>query len=87
MEKETDFCGKITKCVYCSKEMSFFAVIKHEDRCRKIKKLCDGYGNCKNKGIIMLDDVKEKSRWCFECFKRFKKEHPQINFEVSRKVI
>lgn len=72
--------GKETKCVYCDKKMSFFAVIKHEDKCWKSKKLCGGYNCCRNKGIIILDDGKEKTRWCPECFKRYKKENPQIKF-------
>ena len=87
MKKETSMFGKITKCVYCGKQMSFFVICDHEDRCHKKKKLCEGYGNCLNKGVITLESSQEKSRWCFDCFKRYKKEHPEIKIEVVNKLL
>ncbi len=83
MEKEISLFGKDTKCVYCDEKMSFFEVIKHEDKCRKKKKLCDGYGNCRKEGIFILTEGKEKYRYCPDCLKRFKKEHPEIKFNMG----
>lgn len=82
MVKEELF-GKKTKCSYCKKEMLFYQVVEHEDACRKKHKICDGYNNCVNKGIIIMTNGKETSRWCKDCFNRFKKENPKIKFEVK----
>ena len=71
------------KCPYCDKEMLLYKAIEHEEACRKRKKLCDGWNDCKNKGIIIMTNGKEKSRWCKECFKRFKKENPNLEMEFK----
>lgn len=75
--------GKSQKCDYCGKEMIFAKLLNHEEKCRAAKKICDGYGNCKNKGVFILTDGKERSRWCPSCLARFKKEHPKIEFEFK----
>jgi hypothetical protein len=83
MTDEFSMFGKVTTCNYCGKPMSFFAILNHEEKCRKIKHLCDRYNDCKNTGVLILSDGKKKSRWCFSCLDRYKKEHPEIQFEFS----
>jgi len=82
-EENQSFVGKVTKCNYCAKEMSFFVIMNHEDKCRKIKKICDGYGNCQNVGVFIMVQDGKKYRWCFDCLKRFKEENPQIKFDAT----
>jgi hypothetical protein len=71
-EYKCEFCGKVNRLGS-----------DHEDKCRELHKICDGY-NCKKKGIFIMLQGKEKSRWCSDCLARYKKEHPELNIqEVS----
>lgn len=83
VETRNSFTGKhVTECSYCGKKMPFYQVIGHEEPCRKIKKLCDGYGDCRNIGVLIMKTDKETSRWCFTCLKRYKEENPKLNIEM-----